>query len=406
MGENPGNLVYDIHHRQKRLQTVRKQLLESDISKRNKNLIQQFIKHKINVQDLSVLRQVKYYTYLRVMAEQLGKDFDKATRKDINRLMDKIYSLKVKRGKNHTERGISTATKYDYAVMLKTFYKWLKKKREPEETQDIIPPKPKNNKLHPEDILTWEDVIKLSQCAMNPRDKALVQVLWDSGARIEELLTLQLQDVEVVADGRAAILHIRKSKTEEGLRDIAIPKAGPALIELLRNHPLNEKTAHVFVKTTGEPLSYSTARKILQDLKKRSKIDKPVNPHAFRKASITYYSTILSEMEVKTRYGFEKSSRMLDIYCRLDDKRVNEKILELHGMLEKKEVKRRKEIEPIECKWCGVVNAAGDRFCSVCKRPLIDSEDNMTLNWLKNLVYEKVKEVIEQDPQLRRKIMG
>jgi integrase len=52
-----------------------------------------------------------------------------------------------------------------------------------------------NNKL-PEDILTFEEVQKIAQTAYTKRGKAFVITLFESGARIGEILPLKIKDLE------------------------------------------------------------------------------------------------------------------------------------------------------------------------------------------------------------------
>jgi integrase len=61
-------------------------------------------------------------------------------------------------------------------------------------------------------------------------------VLFESGARAEELLSLLIEDVEIVVDGEAIILHFRRSKTKEGIRNPIIVRSAPALIHYLQTH--------------------------------------------------------------------------------------------------------------------------------------------------------------------------
>ncbi len=395
----------DIHDRKGKLNSARRILRESTISKRNNRLIRDFVEYKIRADNIGVLRQVKYLRLLKVLAEKLDKDFDKATKRDIEKLQSKICSMDVKYGKRKGK--LSTSSKYDYMIILKTFFRWLKKKKEPEEVEWINPLRPKTKKLHPDKILTWEDVILLSKASMNPRDKALVQVLWDTGGRIEEILTLQLTDIETVIEGQAVKLHFRKSKIEESLRSPLIVRSAPALLDWIRYHPLrNDKTAPLFIKlNVNKPMNYDSARKVLKDLKERSGLDKPVNPHNFRKSSASFYSHVpeLSELEVKTRFGWKKSSKMLDIYCNVSEKKVNDKILELHGL--KDMDKTREEIKPVVC-ICGTTNPAGEEYCVLCKRPLtLKPEEIIAHGDIKAKIKQTLWEILGEDTSLMNKVI-
>jgi len=396
---HPGNgeFEFDIHRRKERRKSAERLLLEAKICKKNKDLILRYVRYRTLADNLSVARQNKYLHYLRILAENLEKPFDKATKEDVEKLVEKIYQRDVYRGKN--KKKPSEWTKYYFVVILKTFFRWLKKCDKPEETDWIRPPKPEAPRLRPDVILTWKDVVKLSKAAMNERDVALPQVLWEVGGRIEEVLTLELRDIERVNGGEALKLHLRKSKTE--IRSPIVVRSAPALLNWIEKHPLREdKNAPLWIKTNrnDKPMEYATARKVLKDLKRRSKLDKPVNPHNFRKSSASFYSHYLSPAELKNRYGWRQSSRMLDIYCFPDEDRVNGKILELEGIRDKK-IKEKKDIKPKKCNWCQKTNPAGAEYCVLCKRPL-NPEKSLMTNQLIGSMDSEVREFAEENPEL------
>lgn len=395
MKESLGN--FDINKKEIKVKSAKRKLLEANICKKNKELILKYVKYRVLADNLGLDRQYKYMIYLRVIAEYLGKPFDKATKKDIEKLLEKIYNKEAKWGEKKGR--LSVWGKHDYARILKTFFKWLKGCENPKETSWIKPLKPEMERLRPDEILTWDDVVKLSRAAMNPRDQAFPQVLWETGARIEEILTLIIKDVEMVNNGDALRLHFRKSKTI--VRSPIIVRSAPALLNWIEKHPLkNNKEAPLWVKVNknDKPMDYQTARKILKDLKERSKLDKPVNPHNFRKSSASFYSHYLSPAELKSRFGWKQSSKMLDIYCFPDEEKVNGKILEIEGIKERK-IEENKETKPKKCNWCEKVNPAGADFCILCKRPL-NPEKNLLASQLVELMDEGLKEFAEMNPEV------
>src|SRR3989338_3142590 len=151
--------------------------------------------------------RIKKYAYtLKQLSLMINKDFDKATKKDIINLVSSIE-----------QREWSDWTKHDYKVCIKKFYKWLRGKEDyPEEVKWIKTTiKKKNGKL-PEGLLTEEEVKKLIDACTNSRDKALVSVLYESGCRAGELLSLKLKNVEfdkygsvIMVDGKTGMRRIR-----------------------------------------------------------------------------------------------------------------------------------------------------------------------------------------------------
>lgn len=385
---------FDIHDRKGQYDSALKVLNESDIGQRNKDLILEYAKHRELRDNIGITRRAKYLFYLRVMADELKKDFDKADKKDIENLWYDIKNRDTQWGKHGKKRKLSKWSLCDYCTTLKSFYRWLET---PELVDWLKPPKGEIHELTVHDIITWEDVITLSNAAMNPRDRALVQVLWDTGLRIEELLTLRIKSVERVNKGSAVKLHVEKSKTKR--RSPLIVRSAPALLHWIDYHPRkNDKESPLWCKVIKPHslMDYDTARKILRDLKTRSGLDKPINPHNFRKSSASFYSHFLSPSELKNRFGWNQSSRMLDIYCFPDEDKINDKILVMHGLKSDKEDNGglERETKPEKCQWCGRINPAGQEYCVICKRPLNPEESLITSSFIENTDRE-IKDLID-----------
>ena len=124
-------------------------------------------------------------------------------------------------------------TKKDYKVTLKFFYKWLEGGEDYPDRVKWIKASFKNSKTKlPEDLLTEDEVKRLADAAEHPRDRALVQVLFESGCRIAELLTLRIKNVHF--DGYGAVLHV---VGKMGDRRVRIVASAPSLASWLDIHP-------------------------------------------------------------------------------------------------------------------------------------------------------------------------
>jgi len=349
----------DIHQRERKHKIDKRNLQASKLCKEDKDLILKYVRHKRLADDIGLARQNKLLRYLRIIGEVLDKPFKEADKDDIEQLLEDLYDRDVKKGE--TIKKPSKWTKKDMAMILKSFYRWLEK---PELVDWINPPKIELPRLGPEDLLTWDDVEKLGAAAMNYRDEALVKCLWESGCRIGELLTLEIRDVE--QRGKGVILHLRESKTVK--RKIMLVRSAGILMKYRNTHPKrgDDKSLLWINLQTHEPMSYSAANSTLKRLAERAEVDKPVNPHTFRKSSATYYGRYLSQSELKARYGWRQSSRMLDVYLHPDQEEVNNRILELEGV-EKPENPR----EKFKACWsCGTINSIDAESCVLCNEVL------------------------------------
>lgn len=164
---------HNIYNFEKQLDSAIKNLARSNISKRNKKIIMNF-HDSCFAEELSVPRIIKYVSTLKNISKIMKKDFDKADKKDIMKLMQIIE-----------RRDYSDWTKKDYKVTLKKFYKWIRGTEEyPEEVKWFETNFKNNNHKLPEELLTEQDIKSLIESAENTRDKALISVLYESGCRV------------------------------------------------------------------------------------------------------------------------------------------------------------------------------------------------------------------------------
>ncbi len=85
-------------------------------------------------------------------------------------------------------RELSEWSRYDYEVILKTFFEYFGKK-------DVISwLKIKHPKKLPDEILTEQEIVAMVDAAMILRDKALIAMLFEGGFRIGELMTLKTKE--------------------------------------------------------------------------------------------------------------------------------------------------------------------------------------------------------------------
>jgi integrase len=178
--------ILDIYNYPRRLELALENLKKNaKISATNRRLILAFHQRSV-AEGLSTPRLVRYVHILSKLAEELGKGFSNATREDITRLVAQVEN-----------RPLSDWTKQSYKVVLKKFYKWLKHtKGYPKEVDWIRTPSRIRNSILPTDLLNEDDIKRLASAATTPRDRALVLVLYESGCRIGEILSLRIRNVE------------------------------------------------------------------------------------------------------------------------------------------------------------------------------------------------------------------
>jgi site-specific recombinase XerD/ribosomal protein L40E len=343
----------DIHNYLGRLVAAERRL-HNPLSERNRELILEFEKKLIS-KGLSTPRIEKYVETLTKIGEILGKDFDAATKRDIEDLVFKI---------ERSDR--SPWTKHTYKVILKRFYRWLKGGDEeyPEEVRWIKTTFKARDELLPEDLLTEEDVMRLAEACSNPRDKAFIITLYESGARIGEVGSMRIRDVSFEESYARLML---KGKT--GSRRVIVVAATPYLQTWIQNHPLrNDPDAPLWVNigtvNRFKAMSYPALAKILKVAAERAGLSKKVHPHKLRHSRATFLASKLTEAQMNQVFGWKQGSDMPSIYVHLSGRDLDDAILGVYGLrkVEEKEPK----LKPKICPRCGTSNAIEARFCMKC----------------------------------------
>jgi site-specific recombinase XerD/ribosomal protein L40E len=343
----------DIHNYLGRLVAAERRL-HNPLSERNRELILEFEK-KLVSKGLSTPRIEKYVETLTKIGEILGKDFDAATKRDIEDLVFKI---------ERSDR--SPWTKHTYKVILKRFYRWLKGGDEeyPEEVRWIKTTFKARDELLPEDLLTEEDVMRLVEACSNPRDKAFIITLYESGARIGEVGSMRIRDVSFEESYARLML---KGKT--GARRVIVVAATPYLQTWIQNHPLrNDPDAPLWVNigtvNRSKAMSYPALAKILKVAAERAGLSKKVHPHKLRHSRATFLASKLTEAQMNQVFGWKQGSDMPSIYVHLSGRDLDDAILGVYGL--KKVEEKEPKLKPKICPRCNTSNAIEARFCMKC----------------------------------------
>ncbi|MBK4146756.1 site-specific tyrosine recombinase XerD [Corynebacterium macginleyi] len=118
------------------------------------------------------------------------------------------------------------------------------------------------------------------------RDRALLEVLYGTGARISEVISLTVDDAATAAD--VLVLHGKGNK--ERLVPLGSHARQAIDAYLVRSRPVlgKGKTAALFLNTRGGALSRQSAWSIIKNAAQRSQIDKSISPHTLRHSFATH----------------------------------------------------------------------------------------------------------------------
>ncbi len=130
-------------------------------------------------------------------------------------------------------------------------------------------------------VLSKEEVIDIFRATRNLKHRTLLILIYSSGLRIGEALSLKLQDIDV--DRRQ--IYVRNGK---GRKDRHVVMA-ESFIPLLYNYLTTYKPEDLFIEgKDGNEYSASSVRSVLKLSCSRAKIKKHVTPHTLRHSYATH----------------------------------------------------------------------------------------------------------------------
>ncbi|MEK6979375.1 MAG: tyrosine-type recombinase/integrase [Candidatus Micrarchaeota archaeon] len=329
-------------------------------------------------------RVAKVIYCLRFLAIWLQKPFKEATKDD---LINLIGSLETKDYAEHT--------KYDFKIVLKMFYKWLKGNDEifPPEIRWLTPKLKNENHKLPEHLLTEDEVLKMAEMATTQRDRAFITVLYESGCRIGEILSLRMKNVSF--DQYGAVLRVT-GKT--GDRRVRIIMAAPILTSWIDIHPARkDPEAALWPQSAtnysdkNRYLRYASIYVLVKTLAEKAGIRKRVHPHLFRHSRATALANKLTESQMKEHFGWTQGSDMASTYVHLSGRDVDNALLQVYSLKEKTEEKEVK-LNIKTCLRCKEKNSPVQSFCGKCGNPLDEKtlliDPNKKPNELMNILIE------------------
>lgn len=358
------------------------------ISDSDKELIFKF-RDKAYTKDLTDTRVLFYLNKLQKLSEWTDKDLKDLEREDIDKLVAKI-----------NKKYDSEWTKQGYKIAIRKFFQWLdgknwNSKKYPDKVEWISTTIKKNKNEDP-DILTKEEVKKLIKTASSVRNKALISFLYESGARVGELLNIKIKDIEFDDYGAKVKLF---GKTGE--RKVRLVGCVSRLRTWLEYHPNNQSSSYLWVsvgqKNHGNRMSYNTVRGIINNLIEEVGIDKDIHPHSFRHTRATHMagSGVVNDAVMCEYFGWEQGSDMPSVYFHLSGEDTDRAILRMHGV--KKDGDNEGEsFTGLKCQICGKKNPPELNYCERCNKPLTEKAVTEKQNYIEKMMDKMLEKKLKQ----------
>lgn len=173
---------------------------------------------------------------------------------------------------------------------LRAFIRYLMREGKLASSPLLLIMAPKTSRTLP-NVLTVDEIERLvtvpdSSMPLGLRDRAMLEVLYATGLRLSELLSLQLGDIEwsqrsarVLGKGQKERIVLLGDLAMDAL-EVYIHRARPALVR--------DATAALFLSHLGKPLSVRGFHVILQGHLRAANISRHVTPHTLRHSFATH----------------------------------------------------------------------------------------------------------------------
>jgi integrase len=319
-------------------------------------------------QGISSDRVVSYLYKLISIKRLNGKDFEEWSKEDVRRV--------ILHFQGEVEKGVySVNTLREIKKTLKKFFKWMDRG----ELVDWFSLGKSETNVSPQDLITEEEFRRLMDACSCSRDRALISLFYETGARRGEILSMRIKDVSF--DDYGAVVWLPRSKTLR--RRLRVVYSAPHLAQWIQDHPLREPESPLWICLTnnhGKQLDNEGLYTLLRRLRKRAGIKKRIYPHLFRHTRATRLLAKVPESVGAKFLGWVPGSKMVKVYVHLSQEDVEEKILELYGI---SQGNNGKDLEIRQCPRCMQINDGVARFCSRCGLPLTEEAVKEVESWEK-----------------------
>lgn len=353
-------------------------------SEHNKKLILEYEEH-LKFLGRSMQTRYKFFCTLANLTTELeDRDFDKLTKEDV-----KAYIAELNTGR------FAPKTAQIKKLALKCMVRWLAKEKEvpssiklwgwlDEAVKTTLPIRSieESVNIEKEYLLSEEEALDFIRSAKG-KDRAFLFTLYDSGARIGELLPLKKRDVKFDKGGYA--LLTLQGKT--GKREVPVKACVPDLAHWI-NELGGDMEQDLWVvegtRGAGGRYDYRSMMRRVYQLGRYWQATKPkpwnaeqlrkkLHLHNWRHSRATALAKRgWSEYEMCTFFGWKIGSKVPGVYVSLSGRDLKRRMMLDEGDAEEKP--EPSKLKSIKCPACNAEESAANRICSKCGMALTQAE--------------------------------
>lgn len=272
----------------------------------------------------------KYLDYLQ-FERKLSKNTILSYQDNLNRFEIFIQGKSIKKVKQNDIESylkfndtMAEKSRAHYLTVIRNFYQFLVYEELIESNPCETIKMPKISKTLPH-YLTEEEIEKLLSFPLNThydyRNKAMLELLYATGIRVSELVSLKLNNIHLEED----LIRVLGKGSKERISPISsiCEKYLRIYLEEHRNALLKNKTSeYVFINNFGNPITRQGFFKNLKAIAKEQGIEKEISPHTLRHSYATHLLSHGADLRIIQELLGHSDISTTEIYTHV----VNEKI--------------------------------------------------------------------------------
>lgn len=227
------------------------------------------------------------------------------------------------------DRKYSKSTIARKLATLRSFYKFLVKRGSIQSNPVTAVRTPKQDKKLPR-FLEYDEVKKLLETPpmdgwLGARDRAILEVLYSTGIRVSELVSLNMEDIDFLGE----VVHVRG----KGKKERITPISSSALQVIQHYLEYRNKRAQnnpnfdpkvLFVNKHGKRLSTRSVRRKMDKYLKMAGLDPAISPHTLRHSFATHMLNNGADLRSVQELLGHQSLSTTQVYTHLTTKKLKD----------------------------------------------------------------------------------
>lgn len=174
-------------------------------------------------------------------------------------------------------------------------------------------------------VLDKAEVMRLIFAISNLKHKAMITLMYSSGIRIGELLSLKAIDI----DSKRMLINVRKGKGAKDRQTLLAPEALTLLRKYWKEYRPKE---YLFEGQFGGQYSPVSVEKVIGKAATVARINKHVTAHTLRHSFATHLHEAGNDIRVIQMLLGHKSSKTTELYTRLSTRHLSAVLSPITGM--------------------------------------------------------------------------